>query len=186
MLKRSLVVLMPVLLLTISLPLMAQEKAKRAKRKQAGERAGRQVQVLPQQLLQGLELTAEQQAKLDSIAKEMRGPVQEARTAANSILTDEQKAARKEALAAAKEAGKKPREAQKAVEAALRLTEEQQAKMAKAKESLAAIQNQIREKVMEVLTPEQRKAIEEKMKKARGDRVKKGKGAKAKKPASKE
>ena len=186
MFKRSFVVLMPVLLLAISLPLTAQEKAKRGKKKQAGERTGRQVQVLPQQLLEGLELTAEQQAKLETITKEMRGSMQEARMASNQILTDEQKVARKEALAAAKEAGKKPREAQKAVEAALKLTEEQQAQMAKAKEKLAAIQKQIRDKVMEVLTPEQRKAVQEKMKKARGGGTKKGKGAKAKKSRSTE
>jgi Spy/CpxP family protein refolding chaperone len=157
---------------------MAQDKAK-GKRKQAGEKARPQAQILPQQLLEGLELTDEQKAKLEVIAKEMRAPVTEARKAIDDLLTDEQKEARKAAQSKAKEEGKKPQEAQKAVEEALKLTEEQKEKMAKLKEKQAEVQKQVRDKVMEVLTPEQQKVVEEKMKKTRGAGAKGGKGKKA-------
>ena len=49
--------------------------------------------------------------------------------------------------------------------------------MAKAEEKMTAVQTQVREKVMAVLTPERRKTVEEKMKKARGG-AEKGDGAK--------
>jgi Spy/CpxP family protein refolding chaperone len=178
MFKKLCVVLVPVVVLAIAIPVAAQEKAKRGQGKRAGEKGGRQTQVLPQQLLEGLELTAEQKLKLEAIAKEMTVPMQEARKMVDAILTDEQKAARKEATAAAKEAGKKPREAQQAVEAALKLTADQQAKMAKAKEKMAEVQKQVRDRVMGVLTPEQRQAVEAKMAKGRGGRAKQGDGEK--------
>ena len=176
MFKKFCVGLVPVLVLAIAVPVLAQEKAKgkRGDQKQAGAKAQKQVQILPTRLLEGLELTDEQKVGLEAVSKEMKAPVMEARKAMNDLLTDEQKAARKEAMAEAKKAGKKPQEAQKAVEEAMKLTDEQQEKMAKLKVKQAEIQKQIREKVMAILTPEQRKAVEEKMKKAHGPRAKQG------------
>ena len=60
----------------------------------------------------------------------------------------------------------------------LNLTKDQQTKMAKAKEKLAEVQKQIRDRVMGVLTPEQRTVVEEKMKKVRGGQAKRGEGEK--------
>lgn len=184
MLKTFSRVLVPVLVLAIAIPVMAQEK-KRGERKQAGEKGKQQLQVLPQQLLEGLELTAEQKAKLEKIAEEMKAPLTEVRKAQSDILTAEQKKAREEAMKAAKEAGKKPQEAKKAVDEALKLTPEQKEKMAKVDAKMAEVQKQIRAKVMEVLTPEQRKAVEEKMAKGKGKGKGEGKkgGGKGKKAA---
>ncbi len=180
MFKKFFVGLVPVLVLAIAASVMAQDKVKgKREGKQGGEKAKAQVQVLPKALLEGLELSDEQKVKLEEIAKEMKAPVVEARKAMDSLLTDEQKEARKAAQAKAKEEGKTPREAQKAVDEALKLTPEQQEKMAKAKEKQAEVQKQIRDKVMEILTPEQRTAVEEKMKKSRGAGTKGGKGKKA-------
>ena len=136
MFKKLSVVLVAVLVLAIAVPVMAQEKAK-GKRKQAGEKARPQAQVLPKALLEGLELTDKQKATLEEIAKEMKVPMMEARKAVDGLLTDEQKEIRKATMAKAKEEGKKPQEAQKAVDEALKLTPEQQEKMAKAKEKVA-------------------------------------------------
>lgn len=179
MFKKFCVGFVPLLVLAIAVPVMAQEKAKGKRgEKQGGAKARQQAPVVPKQLLEGLELSEEQKVKLAAIEKEMKAPVMEARKAMNDLLTDEQKEARKAAMAKAKEEGLKPQEAQKAVQAALKLTEEQQKKMATLKEKQAGLQKQIREKVMSILTPEQRKAVEEKMKKARGPRAKQGEGAK--------
>ena len=178
MFKKFFVVLVPGLVLAIATSVMAQDKAKGKREGKGGEKAKAQVQVLPKALLEGLELSDEQKVKLEEIAKEMKAPVVEARKAMDSLLTDEQKEARKAAQAKAKEEGKTPREAQKAVDEALKLTPEQQEKMAKAKEKQAEVQKQIRDKVMEILTPEQRTAVEEKMKKSRGAEAKGGKGKK--------
>lgn len=180
MFKRFCVGLVPLLVLAIAVPLMAQEKAKgkREGQKRAGAKARQQAPVLPARLLEGVELSDEQKAKLEEIAKEIKAPVMEARKAMNDLLTDEQKDARKKAMAEAKKAGKKPQEVQKTVQAALKLTEEQQEKMAKLKVGQAEVQKKMREKIMAVLTPEQRKAVEEKMKKARDPRAKQGDGAK--------
>ena len=180
MFKKFCVGLVPVLVLAIAVPVLAQEKAKgkRGGQKKAGARAQKQVQVLPTRLLEGLELTDEQKAKLEAVSKEMKAPMMEARKAMNDLLTDEQKAARKKAFAEAKKAGKKPQEIQKAVQATLKLTDEQQEKMAKVKAKQAELQKQIREKVMAILTPEQREAVQAKMKKAHGPRGKQGGGKK--------
>ncbi|MGI6414236.1 MAG: hypothetical protein ACOX1P_01095 [Thermoguttaceae bacterium] len=172
-------VLAPLLVLAIAIPVMAQEKQKRGQRKQPAEKGRQQAQVLPRQLLEGLELSAEQKAKLEAIAKEMRAPLVEARKALGDILTDEQKAAREAAMKAAKEAGKKPQEAQKAAEEALKLTPEQKEKMTKVRKKMAELEKTIRDKVMEVLTPEQRAAVEEKMKARRDEAKKAQKGKKA-------
>jgi len=166
-------VLVPALVLAVAIPVMAQEKEKRGARKKPGTR-GRQAQVLPKQLLEGLELTAEQKAKLEAIVAEMKEAVSETRKTMDDLLTEDQKAARREAMKAAREAGKKPQEAQKAVAEALQLTEDQQEKMAKVKEKMTELQKKIRDRVMEVLTPEQRKTVEEKMKARRGPGKKAG------------
>ena len=124
MFQKLFVVLVAVLVLAVAVPVMAQDKAK-GRGKQAGAKARPQVQILPQQLLEGLELTDEQKAKLAEIEKQMKAPMVEARKAVDGLLTDEQKEARKAAMAKAKEEGKKPQEAQKAVDEALKLTPEQ-------------------------------------------------------------
>lgn len=180
MFKKFCVGFVPLLVLAIAVPVMAQEKAKgkRGEQKKPGAKARQQAQILPARLLEGLELTDEQKADLKEIAEEMKEPVLKSRKAMNDLLTDEQKEARKAAMAEAKKAGKKPQEAQKAVQAALKLTEEQQEKMAKLKAEQAELQKKMRDKIMAVLTPEQRKAVQEKMKKARGPRAKQGEGAK--------
>ena len=187
MFKKFCVGMVPLLVLAIAIPVMAQEKGKGKKggQKKGPAKARQQASILPARLLEGLELTNEQKEELAAIEKEMKAPVMEARKAMNDLLTEEQKAARKKAMMEAKKAGKKPQEIQKAVQAALNLTEEQQEEAGKLKATQADLQKKIREKVMAVLTPEQRKAVQEKMKKARGPRGGKGK-PKGKKAAAKE
>ena len=58
--------------------------------------------------------------------------------------------------------------------AAVKPTEEQKAKLAEAKKAAGELQKEVREKVLRLLTPEQRKAVEEKMKKGQGEGKKGG------------
>ena len=85
-------------------------------------------------------------------------------------------------MKAAKAAGKKGKEVQEAVETAAKLTDEQKAETAAARKAMGEFQKQLRERVLGLLTPEQKETIKEKMKKSRGESRKRGE----KKAAAKE
>ena len=166
-------VLVLALVLAITAPLMAQEEGRKKGQKRR-PRAREGFTVVPRQMLEGLELTAEQKEKLKGLEKEYGPKLKEARAKMDSIITDEQKKARAEAMKAAKEAGKKGKELRQAVEAAVQLTDEQKAKMAEARKAMGPLQREVREKFMALLTPEQKEAIKEKMKKGRPEGKKRG------------
>ncbi|MGO8744995.1 MAG: YfdX family protein [Thermoguttaceae bacterium] len=71
------------------------------------------------------------------------------------VLTPEQK----KACAAARAAGKTGEEIDQAVDAAVKLTDEQKAKLAAAKKEISALHKDLRQKVLAVLTPEQQKQL---------------------------
>ena len=160
-------VLVLALVLAITAPLMAQEKARKKGQKRRRPAAREGSTILPKQLLEGLELSAEQKTKMEALNKEFGPKLKEARAKMEGIVTDEQKKARAEAMKAAKEAGKKGRELREAAEAAVQLTDEQKAKMAEVKKVMGPLQKEIREKFIALLTPEQKEVVKEKMKKAR-------------------
>jgi Spy/CpxP family protein refolding chaperone len=108
-----------------------------------------------ERMLQGLTLSDAQKAKLAEVAKECGPKMVEANQKLDALLTLEQKQARVEAMAAAKTAGKKGKEMQEAVEAALKLTDDQKAKYTAARTAMGELEKGLREKVMGVLTPEQ-------------------------------
>ncbi len=99
-------------------------------------------------------LTAEQQTKLDEIKKEQGPKLAELTKKLDSILTDEQKAARKEAMAKAD--GKKGKEAAAAVDEALKLTDEQKKQRAEIQPELAKLQLSVKEQIHGLLTDEQK------------------------------
>jgi Spy/CpxP family protein refolding chaperone len=178
-------VLVLALVLAMAAPLMAQREGRRKEGKEP--RPEKRVPRDPMQfmlgdMLAGIELTAEQKAKLEQVKKEMGPKLMEARKKTEGILTEEQRKARAEAEKAAKVAGKKGKEARDAVEAAVKLTEEQQAKLKEASKAARELQNQVRDKVMALLTPEQQEAIKakmkERMKKLREEGKKPGEGKK--------
>jgi Spy/CpxP family protein refolding chaperone len=115
-------------------------------------------------MLAEIELTAEQKAKLEALKKEMGPKLMEARKKTEGILTEEQRNARAEAQKAARAAGKTGQEARAAAEAAVKLTDEQKTKMAAARKAAGELQRQVRDKVMALLTPEQKETIKAKMK----------------------
>jgi Spy/CpxP family protein refolding chaperone len=119
--------------------------------------------------LRQLNLTADQKAKLAELRKEYRPKFKEIHQAKQSVLTPAQKQAREEVLSAAKAAraaGKKPGNVRKAVAAAVNLTADQQAKMAKLDKAAATLRAELREKALAILTPDQVAELKQ-LKKAR-------------------
>lgn len=133
---------------------------------QAAEKEKKAPQSPSAMILKGIELTAEQKTKVEAIDNEYAPKVAEANKAILAVMTDEQKAAAKEAGKAAKAAGKKGKEMKAAVEAAVTLTAEQQTKTETLKSDLKKLQVEVKEKVLGVLTDEQRSKLTEKKPKA--------------------
>ena len=114
-------------------------------------------------ILQGLDLSADQKAKLEDLKKELGPKLKEASQKAESILTDDQKKARADAWKAGQEAGKSMEDLRQAVEEALKLTDDQKAKMADARTAMGEVMKEAREKMLEILTPEQKEQVQKKM-----------------------
>ena len=75
--------------------------------------------------MRGVEFTAAQQARAEELRKKYTPQLAEIQRKYGGILTDEQRQAQREAFRAAREAGKEGREAREAVDAAVKLTDEQ-------------------------------------------------------------
>jgi Spy/CpxP family protein refolding chaperone len=108
---------------------------------------------LPWDVLKGLNLTDDQKAKVKELRKEY-GP--KFKAAADSVLTADQKEAREDAVKAAKAEGKKGPEVGKAAMEAVKLTDDQKAKM---KEVMKPLHKEVHEKLMAILTPEQQEQL---------------------------
>jgi Spy/CpxP family protein refolding chaperone len=116
-----------------------------------------------------LDLTADQKAKIAELKKEYGPKLKEIWQARQDVLTPEQKQARADVLSAAKAAravGKKPGNVRKAVAAAVNLSAEQKAKLAKLSKAAATLRADARAKALSILTPEQLAQLKE-LKKAR-------------------
>jgi Spy/CpxP family protein refolding chaperone len=112
--------------------------------------------------LEELDLTDAEVAKIVEIRKECRPKIEKAMQGLEGLLTAEQKKARQEAL----EAGKKRKE----VIAALKLTDDQKAKLEAACKELSTAVREELEKMRDVLTEGQKEKIQE-FKDERRDRV---------------
>ena len=109
--------------------------------------------------VEGLGVTEDQTAKLKKIGAEFGPKFAELNKKLASVLTDEQKQARKDAAAKAKADGKKGKEARDAVNAALALTADQQKVQTEVQASLKELSGKLNEAVMGVLTPEQKEKL---------------------------
>ena len=110
----------------------------------------------PFEFLKGVNLTADQKAKIDGLLKEYAPKLKEDRQAIESLLTPEQKKARQDAIQAAEAAEAKARELRKAALKAVELTPEQKAKRAELAKPMRAAYKELQQKVLDVLTPEQK------------------------------
>ncbi len=133
--------------------LMAEDKEKKKK----GKKKGGNRSVVAVRLPKTLNLNEEQQAKVAEVNKEYGPKLAELRKKMTSIIPPETQKARREAFAAARKAGKKGKELQEAVSAAIKLTDEQKKDVAEVQTAMRALQKEARDKVVSVLTDEQKK-----------------------------
>jgi Skp family chaperone for outer membrane proteins len=101
------------------------------------------------------DLGADLKEKIGKIIDENAGKLKELQAKVDSILTDDQKAARKAAQKAAKDAGKKGKQAAEDVAAALKLTDEQKKKMDEATAALNTARTEMNKAINALLTDEQ-------------------------------
>ncbi|MBC8875366.1 MAG: alpha/beta hydrolase fold domain-containing protein [Planctomycetes bacterium] len=141
------------LTLIITTALFSQEKGRQdAKQTRQPQQAAFQ-QVF---VLQGVEFSEDQRAKVDEISNKYVPKLAEIQKKQQSIFTEEQMQARREAYRAAREAGKEGRALQEAARAAIKLTEEQQKQLAAIQEERAELTTQIQNELRALLTRDQR------------------------------
>lgn len=106
-----------------------------------------------------LNLTDDQKAKLTTLDKEYAPKQKELAEAGDKVLTADQKKARREALEAARKAGKRGPEVRDSIQAAMKLTDAQKAKLGENRKAMAALRKEVMGKVNQVLTPEQQEVL---------------------------
>ena len=156
---------------------MAQDETKTANPK-AKKATARAVKSTTEQMMKAFDpakLTAEQKEKAKAIIEKLVPAVVEARNAQNSLLTDEQKAKRKEAFAKAKESGAKGRNAGASLKA-MGLSDDELKKYNAAAKKVTDANGKIKTAIMALLTDEQKASMP-------APRGKKGKGKKKNKAA---
>jgi len=123
------------------------------------EKGQRDATVALQKKLSKSDLPADVREKASKIIAEHGPKVREAKAASDAVLTAEQKSARAAAQKAAKEAGKKRKEAAADVAAATKFTGDQKEKFAAAERKLATAQADLDTALRGVLTAEQQESI---------------------------
>lgn len=153
----------------IATPLIAADKKKKGKKKK--KRRARAVVVV--RLPKSINLTDEQKAKVAAINKEYAPKAREIQQQQFKLITPEQRKARTEAVQAARKSGKKGKAFREAVQAAFKLTDEQKKQMKEVGKARAALQKEVRAKISEILTDEQKEQLKKGRKKGKGKRKKK-------------
>lgn len=164
-LKSSLCLL---LALAVTVSVSADEKKGKKKEKKAPAPS--------QRFVEKMELTDAQKEQVAAVDKEFGPKLAELNKSRMEILTDEQKQAEKAAQKAAKDAGQKGPEARKAVDEALKLTDDQKTQMKVIQKKQGEVNAELVAALKKFLTPEQ----QEQLPKFGGDK----KGGKKKKNAA--
>jgi len=143
-------------LLAVLLSMLLVTPALAAGKKEKGQR---DATAALQKKLSKSDLPADAREKASKIIAEHGPKVREAQAASNAVLTSEQKSARAAAQKAAKDAGKKRKEAAADVAAATKFTGDQKEKFAAAERKLATAQSDLQTALREALTAEQQEKI---------------------------
>ena len=139
------------LVCVVSASVMAADEKKAERKKGAAPAAV--------QLPKDIELTADQKEKLAAVNKEYAEKFAAATKAVDDVLTEDQKKARTEAQKDARANKKGGKEAKEAIDAAVKITDDQKEKYKKATEAFAAVQLEALKKVGESLTADQKAKI---------------------------
>jgi len=105
------------------------------------------------------DIGADLKEKIVKIIDENAGKLKELSAKVEAVLTDEQKTARNAARKAAKDAGKKNKEAETEVTAAMKLTDEQKKKMHEAEKALDAARADMNKAIAALVTDEQAQSL---------------------------
>jgi hypothetical protein len=131
-----------------------------AQEKKAGKRKGNNPAAAILKKVDGLgDLTAEQKEKIAKIKEEHEPKLAAAAKKLNDALTPDQRRARQEAQKAARQAGKKGREAQAEITAAMKLTDEQKKAYDAAQKELDEANGAFRADLSGVLSDDQKATI---------------------------
>lgn len=106
--------------------------------------------------LRGIEFSKDQKAKVEEIRKEFVPTLTENQGKWDGVITEEQQKARRDAFQKARDAGKRGRELQELVNAAIKFTDEQKKQRVTIQEERNKLLGQIRKKLAAMLTDEQR------------------------------
>jgi Spy/CpxP family protein refolding chaperone len=112
-------------------------------------------------MIAGLDLTAEQQAKVKEIRKEYRPKLSEIQKRRNEIMTPQRRKTEKEARQAAKDLGKKGKQLKAEIDAALGLSPAESEKLAAIDKERQAVLAKINADVRAILTDEQKAKLPE-------------------------
>ena len=188
-------VLMLALTLVLATGAVAEDAKKGEKGKAAAKKGERKATGVTARFVAKLDLSAEQKEKVAAIDKEFAAKADEIRKAETAVLTKEQIEARNAAMKAARESKDKSPEArkaaQKSIQDAIKLTDDQKTKMAGVNKSRQELNGKVLAALKKVLTEEQIKNIPaagrreagkgkkpEGARKPAGDKKKKGEAAK--------
>ncbi|MGC1274516.1 MAG: hypothetical protein WBC44_12495 [Planctomycetaceae bacterium] len=157
----------------LAMPLAAapKEGAKAGARKKADKQSALPAGMY--KLPEVITLTDEQKPKVEALNKEYAPKFRELAKKNRDLLTKEQRQARRDAMKSAKEAGKKGKQLQADVQAAMQLSAEQKEQLEKLKAETMTLRTQMQEKVVSVLTPEQKEQLPKPKKGKRGAKGKK-------------
>ena len=143
------------LVVTLLLANLVVAGAKKEGRKEAGVAYFQTID----RYLKPVTLTDEQKSKLNALKKECEPKFKEI-YAKQEVLTPEQKKAGEEAKKAAMAEGKKGKELNAAIAAAVKETADQKKQEKEAAQELRALEKELHGKVVDLLTPEQKAKIE--------------------------
>ena len=110
-----------------------------------------------------LDLNEDQKEKLGKIGDDFEAKKNVIQEKLADVLTEEQKQLAQDTLERAKDSGKKGRELYQSLEASLKLTDDQKQKMEPVGKELQGLVSATMKQVMEVLTPEQKEKLQQKI-----------------------
>jgi len=151
MLKVSKALVAFALILACAITVDAAEKG--TKKKKGNKQPAVRIQAL--NLPETIELNAEQKEKIAALKKEYTPQFAALQKKNREILTADQVKARREAMKAAKEAGKKGKELRQSINEALNLTDDQKKQMKEVGAEVQKLNGEVRGKLSKVLTSEQ-------------------------------
>jgi acetyl esterase/lipase len=109
--------------------------------------------------LPGVEFNQQQQAKIAELRKEYVPTLAEIQEQLNGVYTREQRQARRDAMRAARDAGKSLREVRAEIDKAVNLTEEQKKKLTELQAEQRRLTAAVRERLTALLSDEQRRQL---------------------------